>query len=228
MSKKIGNPELNNKKLKDIIEKIQMSQLFLNNDKDFREYILKLISTTSSILDIGKSMRDKYKFIECQDKKTLDINQFDDYPDFQMDLSDKDIKVEKTDFYQKFDVIICLAVLEHVYDPIEAVENIKKFLKRDGTIFGYVPFLYNYHAPDNLEFQDFYRYSKDGIAYLFRDFNSLTLYPVRGKISSSLHVMLGSWWKRYFEKLPINFLLNKLYSKPNNLKQCSGYYFIAK
>ena len=130
MSKKIGNPELNNKKLKDIIEKIQMNLLFLNNDKDFRDYVLELVDPSSDILDVGKSMRDKFKFIKCQNKKTLDINQFDDYPDIQMDLSDEVVEVEKTDFYQKFDVIICLAVLEHVYDPIKAVKNISKFFRK--------------------------------------------------------------------------------------------------
>ena len=58
------------------------------------------------VLDVGKSMREKYKIINCNQKSTLDINKFFDYPDFQIDLSDENLEIEKTPLYQKFDVIL--------------------------------------------------------------------------------------------------------------------------
>ena len=156
MTKIIGNPKKNNTKLKQIINKLEIDNTYIIRKKDFRDEIMLNIQSNMSILDVGKSMREKYKFIECKEKKTLDINIFEDYPDYQFDLSEKH-DLEKTDLYDNFDLIICLAVLEHVYDPFKAIENLNKMLKINGKIFGYVPFLYHYHAPDNLDFQDYFR-----------------------------------------------------------------------
>ena len=159
-------------------------------------------------------------------KKTLDINIFENYPDFQFDLSE-DIEIEKTELNEKFDVIICLAVLEHVYNPFVAIKNLRKMLKNNGIIYGYIPFLYHYHAPEDLYFQDYYRFSKDGLAYLFREFHNLKLYPVRGRLSSSMHILFGSIWKRTFEKYNLNPILDGFFSKDKNFKQTGGFNFIA-
>ena len=50
-----------------------------------------------------------------------------------------------------------MGILEHVYDPFKAVNNIFKMLKKDGIIFGFAPYLYYYHAPNDLNFQDYFR-----------------------------------------------------------------------
>ena len=228
MTVKIGNPEKTNQKIKDIISLVKINEDYLNNSNDFREYILKSVNNGSAVLDVGKSMRNKYEKLNVKKKNTLDLNKFQDYPDFQLDLSDPDLKIEQTELYKKYDEIICLAVLEHVYDPFVALDNLKKMLKNNGIIYGYVPFLYFYHAPKTLVFQDFYRYSKDGLAYLFRDFSELNIYPVRGRLPSSLHILLGSFWKKFLEKKIINNFLNKMTSKSSNHNQSSGYYFVAK
>ena len=39
----------------------------------------------------------------------------------------------------KYDKIICIAILEHVYDPFKAVANLRKMLKENGKIYGMVP-----------------------------------------------------------------------------------------
>ena len=131
-------------------------------------------------------------------------------------------------FTNKYDKIICIAILEHVYDPFRAVSNLKMMLKNGGKIFGYVPYLYHYHAPQDLKFQDYFRFSKDALAYLFKDFSEVELYPIRGRISSSFHMMFAGRWKNYMEKTNINILLDKLSSNEKNLKQCSGFNFILK
>ena len=228
MTLKIGNPEENNIKLIKMINLVRTNNEFINNDKDFRDFIIKSINEDSVVLDIGKSMRDKYNTIKSNKKHTLDLNKFSDYPDFQMDLSDENLEIEKTPLYKKFDVIVCLAVLEHVYYPFVAIKNLKKMLKNNGTLYGYVPFLYFYHAPKSLKFQDFYRYSKDGLAYLFKDFKEITLFPNRGRIPTGLHILLGSLWKKIFERKIISFLLNSITSNLSNTTQTSGYYFSVK
>ena len=52
-----------------------------------------------------------------------------------------------------------MGILEHVYDPFKAVNNMFKMLKKDGIIFGMAPYLYYYHAPNDLNFQDYLIYS---------------------------------------------------------------------
>ena len=227
MSKIIGNPEENNAILKGIINKTIIHKKYIANDLEFRDEIISEIKSDMHVLDIGKSMRGKYDEILCKNKKTLDINLFDDYPDFQCDLS-QDQTIINSELQNKFDAIICLAVLEHVYNPFTAMENIRLMLKKNGVLFGYVPFLYHYHAPSNLEFQDYFRFTKDALSYLLKDFNEVKLYPIRGRVSTSMHILMGSVWKRVFEKLGLNKYLDKFSTSKKNITQCSGYNFIAR
>ena len=87
MTKIIGNPQKNNESIKKILNKPTVSEKYIFNETEFRDEILSEIKSYMSILDIGKSMRDKYAKIICKEKKTLDLNIFDDYPDYQFDLS---------------------------------------------------------------------------------------------------------------------------------------------
>jgi hypothetical protein len=100
-------------------------------------------------------------------------------------------------------------------------------IKPNGILFGYVPFLYHYHAPKDLEFQDYFRFTKDSISYLLKDFKDVKLYPVRGRLSSSMHILFGSIWKKSFEKIYMNQLIDRFFSNKKNYSQCSGFNFIA-
>jgi len=222
----IGNPDDSKFKLKKLIFNLNIDEKYLKSDLNFRNEIIDKIKNNMRVLDIGKSMRGEFQKIKCREIKTLDINIFENYPDFQFDLSEE-IEIEKTELYERFDVIICLAILEHVYNPFIAIQNIKKMLTHNGIIFGYVPFLYHYHAPQDLYFQDYYRYSKDGLAYLLKDFKDVKIYPVRGRLSSAMHILFGSIWKKTFEKLKFNLFLDRFFSKNKNSMQAGGYNFIA-
>ena len=117
-------------------------------------------------------MRDKFKNLKSEKITTIDVNDFGDYPDIIYDIcSDPD-----ENLVEKFDKIICLAVLEHVYDPFAAVKNIRKMLKENGVLYGYVPYLFYYHAPRSLKYQDYFRFSKDALSYLFKDFRVLKFF----------------------------------------------------
>ena len=223
MKKVIGNPTKINQELIELIKKNKINNYYLRHKKDFREKILQEIRPEDSVLDIGMAMRDKHVQIKSKILETLDVNDFGDYPDIICDICSDISGLEK-----KYDKIICLAILEHVYDPFLAVKNLKKMLKDDGIIYGYVPYLFYYHAPKDLKFQDYFRFSKDALAYLFKDFSDITLFPVRGRISSSLNILFGGIWKKYFEKLRLNIFLDKFTSTNINQIQCSGYNFIVE
>ncbi|MDC1176911.1 methyltransferase domain-containing protein [Candidatus Pelagibacter sp.] len=218
------NLNYSNKNLISYIKKSVIDDYYLNNQEDFRKRIVKLINPNDEVLDIGKSSRNYYKKINCKNLVTLDINKYEDYPDIVFDLCSN----LQNNLFEKFDKIICLAILEHVYNPFLASENLKKMLKPGGIIFGYVPYLYKYHAPNDLKYQDYFRFSRDALSYLFKDFSEIKLFPVRGRLSTPLNLLFGNRWKNYFEKFGINILLDKLTNINTNRIQCSGYNFIIK
>ena len=222
MIKKIGNPEIYNKELISKINKTKIDLYYIKNKSDFRERILNNINSDEFILDIGKGMREKFSKIKSKNIETLDVNQYEDYPDIIFDLCDK---IDDS-LYEKYDKIICLAILEHVYNPFLAVDNLKKMLKKNGTVYGYVPYLNYYHAPNDLKFQDYFRFSKDALTYLFKDFSNIKLFPIRGRFSTPLNIMFAGRWKKYIEKTSINIFLDKFSSDEKNIKQCSGFNFI--
>jgi SAM-dependent methyltransferase len=224
MKKIIGKPHLKNEELINLIKKTKINNFYIKNNKDFRDQIIDSISINDDVLDLGKAMRDKFDSIKCKKIETLDVNDYGEYPDIIFDICED----ESNELAEKYDKIICLAILEHVYDPFKAIKNLKRMLKKNGVIFGYVPYLYHYHAPQDLKFQDYFRFSKDALSYLFKDFNDVELYPVRGRVSTPLNLMFAGRWKKYVEKTGINFLLDKLSSDEKNFKQCSGFNFILK
>ena len=109
-----------------------------------------------------------------------------------------------------------------------AVKNIRKMLKENGVLYGYVPYLFYYHAPRSLKYQDYFRFSKDALSYLFKDFQGLEIFPIRGRVSTPLNILFAGRWKRYIEKTGINIFLDKLVSDTKNSEQCSGFNFIVK
>ena len=224
MKKIIGQPEKTNSKLIDLIKKTKINNYYIKNQKDFRNRIIEDIKINDDILDIGKGMRDKFAKIKAKKILTVDVNDFGDYPDIVYDIcSEPDETLIK-----KFDKIICIAVLEHVYDPFQAVRNIRMMLKDNGVLYGYVPYLFYYHAPTDLRYQDYFRFSKDALSYLFKDFKNLEIFPIRGRISTPLNILFQPRWKRHIEKTGINILLDKFTSDTKNIEQCSGFNFIVK
>ena len=224
MKKIIGQPEKTNSKLIDLIKKTKINNYYIKNQKDFRNRIIEDVKINDDVLDIGKGMRDKFVKIKAKKILTVDVNDFGDYPDIVYDICSE---LDET-LIKKFDKIICIAVLEHVYDPFQAVRNIRMMLKDSGVLYGYVPYLFYYHAPTDLRYQDYFRFSKDALSYLFKDFQNLEIFPIRGRISTPLNILFQPRWKRHIEKTGINILLDKFTSDTKNVEQCSGFNFIVK
>ncbi|MEM7239472.1 MAG: hypothetical protein AAF501_16825, partial [Pseudomonadota bacterium] len=93
----------------------------------------------------------------------------------------------------------------------------------------YVPWMWRYHGPPNLMFQDYQRLSRDGMAYLLRDFEDVTLYPLRGKYSAIFNMM--KFWKKLVERRfgeGINRILDSNASDWRNTIQSSGFFAEAR
>lgn len=115
------------------------------------------------ILSAGDAS-DKYsKYFPDADYVTLDKRPG---ADMQADLHDLTDAMKKygTVLRGKFDLILCISVLEHVEDPSRVVENLKKLLKPGGYLFVSVPFFYNYHHGGG--YDDYWRFTKKGLEYI--------------------------------------------------------------
>ncbi len=83
------------------------------------------------------------------------------------------------------DVIINTAMLEHVSDPQNIVNEIHRILKKDGDFFCYLPFIVPFHAaPD-----DFHRWTYEGARHCFRQFNKVNVSIGAGPTSGMLWVV---------------------------------------
>ncbi len=68
---------------------------------------------------------------------------------------------------ESVDAIFILAVLEHTRQPHAVIQECYRVLKRGGTIYAEVPFVFRCHSYPT----DFWRYSLQGLEELFRDFD---------------------------------------------------------
>ncbi|MEM7213697.1 MAG: methyltransferase domain-containing protein [Pseudomonadota bacterium] len=214
-----------NAALQAITRRATIDLRFLHDDRS-REYIVSQVQSASRVLDVGDSMRGHRGALPGH-AETLDLNDID-AEDENLTRPDilGDICSPFPDWMAgRYDVVIALAMLEHVYDPPAAVANFRLALKPGGRLFLYVPWMWRYHAPKSLVFQDYQRLSRDGMAYLLRDFEDVTLYPIRGKYSSILNMM--KFWKRWIEKPlggRINRVLDARTSDWRNTMQASGFF----
>lgn len=69
----------------------------------------------------------------------------------------------------KFDNILCTEVLEHLHSPHIAISEMKRVLKRGGKLILTTRFVFPLHDVPN----DYYRFTKYGLRYLFKDWEIL-------------------------------------------------------
>lgn len=218
----LHDTEATNAALRAVIARARVDYRYLHKAREasYKQEIVEACRGMATVLDVGRCLREYHGKLECGQVDTLDINDFGDYPNIVADLCQPFPK----EFEARYDAVIALSILEHVYDPLAATGNIRKLLKPGGKAFVYVPYLYRYHAPPDLKFQDYCRFSRDAVAYMFRDFADVTIYPVRGRYSSILNMF--RFWKKHVETRAgsrLNKILDLPASEADNLLQASGY-----
>jgi SAM-dependent methyltransferase len=72
---------------------------------------------------------------------------------------------------ESLDGVIMVSVLEHLYDPLRAVEQVARVLKRGGVYFSYAPFYHPYHPSPH----DYFRFTQEGYRHLLRDFSRVEI-----------------------------------------------------
>ncbi len=193
-----------------------------------RDRLGYMVTHCNRVLDVGQSTRGHAALFAAESLESVDINHGDPEPDIIDDIcAPSRLKASH------YDGIVCLSVLEHVYDPFAAIAQIHRLLAPDGYLLLHLPFLYRYHAPSDLKFADCYRFSRDGIAWMLRDFSEVRLYSVRGPYSSIFN--LHRSWKKTIERrfgMAASRWLDrvglKLFRRPTSELQVSGYYAWAR
>jgi hypothetical protein len=207
-----------NDELRSIIARVKIDDGWLGRSEPLLHKLSsEMASKCSAVLDIGKSSRECWKLFRRDQIISADINQYEGYPDIIVDVCDASTFPDR-----KFDGIICHSILEHTYEPFAAVRNLKAAMTEGGIFLGFAPFLMQYHAPRDLKFQDYYRFSRDGLAYMFRDFSEVTLYPIRDQMATAVSLLHPL--KRYRNKKGTEYIskaLDKFTKRPG--LQTTGY-----
>jgi SAM-dependent methyltransferase len=111
---------------------------------------------------------------------SVDLFDKSDYIDFNYDIHD--LKFEN----EKFDVVVCKAVLEHVVNPQKAISELTRVLKKDGVIWIEVPFNQHFHPSP----KDFWRVTLQGMRIWMKDFAEISagyFSPVKSAIHNAVY-----------------------------------------
>ncbi|MEM7819489.1 MAG: class I SAM-dependent methyltransferase [Candidatus Aenigmatarchaeota archaeon] len=81
---------------------------------------------------------------------------------------------------KSFDTVMIVAVLEHVKEPQIVINEIHRVLKKDGIVYSATPFMQPYHPSPT----DYWRFTKDGLRYLFREFEIIDIGVCAGPVST--------------------------------------------
>ena len=133
----------------------------MSNARKQLENWLKTIDVKGTVLDVGGAsmpVKGRTKSWDADDYMILDIKSGN--ADIVTDIN------YPMDFSRRFDNVFCLEVMEYVWNPITALNNINKLLRFKGVLYISFHFLFPHHDPSS---RDYLRYTKSGIEKLLRE-----------------------------------------------------------
>lgn len=241
----VDNPEV--KKDNGLLVKIQK---FLKQKGEFYYFLLNLFAPvlpSNSYRKVIKRILKKYGlehiilnigsgpifFYDRQDIINVDICKYAEV-DIMADSTNLPIEDEKVD------LIINIAILEHITKAEDALKEIFRILKPCGEVFCFVPFIQPFHGAP----QDFHRWTIIGLEKFFSGFEIVEIGigsgPTSGLLwvfqewvailfsfgSSKLHDIILLFL--YILTMPLKFIDIILVKFPNAEKIASGFYIVAQ
>jgi SAM-dependent methyltransferase len=167
----------------------------------------------NTVLDVGSKSSPYRNLITCEKYLRLDIDP-KSKPDICCDLH----KIELPD--NSVDFVLATEVLEHLKNPIKAISEIYRVLRPEGHCLLSTRFIYPYHADPN----DYYRYTKDSLGYLFSNFKRTKIIPHGNRIQAIWQLINFGYVQVILNIFNPVFLLFNYTSKKCPL----GYVIIAK
>jgi len=96
------------------------------------------------------------------------------------------------------EVVVSIAVLEHLKEPTQAINEMNRVLKKDGEVYLEIPFLQPFHASPN----DFYRATLPGLKHWCRNFKELESGACVGPGSAVAWIEI-EYLRLWFRHIPI-------------------------
>jgi SAM-dependent methyltransferase len=160
----------------------------------FKEKMLKICREKSRIIDIGGGLRiSKIRGNRYERKnewlaallKGKEYKILDPVPDYDPDIIGDIHHLPFPDNSEE--AIICVSVLEHVEDPLQAARELYRVLAPGGYCYVYAPFLFYYHAERGY-YHDYWRFTRDAMDLLFKDFSHREIQSARGPFETWIHL----------------------------------------
>ena len=131
----------------------EMKNYSIIRDGEYKK--LKTLTIDGEILDLGGNFNSEYHNLISGNHKFTSVNINPEYGcDMVFDIQET-FPIESG----KFDTVICMNVLEHVYKFNNVVSETSRVLKEGGQFIFAVPFMHHIHgSPD-----DYFRYSRSAI-----------------------------------------------------------------
>jgi SAM-dependent methyltransferase len=199
----------------------------MKKSEDFYRHSLeRMFKDKKLIVDIGGGLRvDPKKNNRGLTKrswllplvKNVDYKILDKVPDYNPDIVGDVQDLPLSD--NSVDAFIADCILTHLEEPQKAMREMYRCLKPGGYIFLFLPFLYYYHPLPGY-YKDYFRFTKDGIEYMMKDFSTVELQSVRGPIETIMNLL-----PMFSKKTGMFGWLDKLL-RPNS-NQVSGYYIFG-
>lgn len=145
-----------------------------SNSRIQLEQFLKTLDVSGNVLDIGGSQNPVKGRTKSWNATQYTISDIEtphgekQKADFVFDLNKKNLFGKR-----KYDVIFCLEVMEYIWNPVEAMNNIYKLLEEGGMAYISFHWLYGLHNPKG---EDCLRYSKNAIAKLCEKFQKIEFF----------------------------------------------------
>lgn len=171
-----------------------MSMQWTDSDTFFEDRIRRIFTEKKRVVDIGGGLRILKKKGNRYDPRRAALIPFlerveylvlDPVPDYDPDIVGDIHSLPFSDNSQP--AIVCESVLEHVEDPIRAAKEMHRVLESGGYLYVYVPFLFYYHA-EKTYYKDYWRFTKDAVEVLFKDFSHVEIQRARGPIETLVHL----------------------------------------
>lgn len=129
------------------------------------DYLKTLDIKAERVLDVGglaKPVKDRVKSWDVKEYEILDLPEYDlnAEEDDTMDSLDFNNKWQLLNFNEKrADIVFCLEVMEYVFNPFQAINNLWRTVKQNGILYITFPFSYPHHNPAGT---DMLRYTEWG------------------------------------------------------------------
>lgn len=143
--------------------------------EQLKERLGKINLTNKRCIDWGSGAKPAARYLKHQQCKWLCLDKNKDiiqnYRDWRLPY--KVVDIVDLQYRPTYDVAFCLEVLEHTLYPRTVISNIYGSLKKGGTLYLSVPFLFPIHADE-----DYWRFTEHGLRHLLKEFTEVEIEPL--------------------------------------------------